>query len=133
MSCFVEHDRLWMCQRLKYEHHKSKAIKSFKDGSLRYLSIIIDGMDQDKSNVPRSSTNAKEIKAIEPYAFSVVGVIVHGFEIRSYLVKPTWKHDTNLTIHLLMKTIGVKGENEITDLRESERNYGLCSPFPKVE
>ena len=94
-----------MCQRLKYEHHKSKAIKSFKDGSLRYLSIIIDGMDQDKSNVPRSSTNAKEIKAIEPYAFSVVGVIVHGFEIRSYLVKPTWKHDTNLTIHLLMKTI----------------------------
>ena len=69
------------------------------------MSIIIDGMDQDKSNVPRSSTNAKEIKAVEPYPFSVVGVMVHGFEYRSYLVKPTWKHDTNLTIHLLMKTL----------------------------
>lgn len=69
------------------------------------MSIIIDGMDQDKSNVPRSSTNAKEIKAVEPYPFSIVGVMVHGFEYRSYVVKPTWKHDTNLTIHLLMKTL----------------------------
>ena len=47
------------------------------------MSIIIDGMDQDKSNVPRSSTNAKEIKAVEPYPFSIVGVMVHGFEYRS--------------------------------------------------
>jgi len=94
-----------MCQRLKYVKHKSKSISLFKDKTLRYMSIIIDGMDQDKSNVPRSSTNAKEIKAVEPYPFSVVGVMVHGFEYRSYLVKPTWKHDTNLTIHLLMKTL----------------------------
>ena len=69
-----------MCQRLKYVKHKSKSISSFKDKTLRYMSIIIDGMDQDKSNVPQSSTNAKEIKAVEPYPFSVVGG--HGAWLR---------------------------------------------------
>ena len=104
--CLVAgHDRLWQCQKTKYEWHKKKSRKSFAEGLGRWMSVIIDGMDQDKSHIPRCYSQAKDLKALEPLDVSIIGVIVHGFEQRCYVVKPNWKHDTNLTIHILVLTL----------------------------
>ena len=104
-SSSAEHDRLWQCQKNKYEWHKKKSRKSFGEGLGRWMSVIIDGMDQDKSNLPRCYSQSKDLKALEPLDISIIGVIVHGFEQRCYVVKPNWKHDTNLTIHILVLTL----------------------------
>jgi hypothetical protein len=94
-----------MGQKWKYtQKHVKKGEQSFEKRTHKYLSIIIDGMDQKKTGIPFAYNGPKAVKELTPYKSSVVGVIVHGFEARAFVVEPFWKHDSDLTIEILIRT-----------------------------
>ena len=95
-----------MSQKDKYKmEHIKKGTESFKKNSYKHLSMIIDGMDQDKANVPYHWQKPKQMASVVPYKCCVIGVIVHGFEARAWVVEPFWKHDTDLTIEIIVRTL----------------------------
>ena len=95
-----------MSQKDKYSRvHIRKGTESFKKKSYKHLSMIIDGMDQDKTNVPHHWQKPKQMASVVPYKCCVIGVIVHGFEARAWVVEPFWKHDTDLTIEIIVRTL----------------------------
>ena len=81
-----------------------KGEKSFKDRTYNHLSMILDGMDQQKTGIPFQFNGPKDVKDLAPYKSAVVGTIVHGFEAHAYVVEPFWKHDSDLTIEVLIRT-----------------------------
>ena len=68
-------------QREKYYKHSYKAMKA--GGRKRYLSIIMDGMDQKKTNVPVMATNTKDEP---PLVQRIIGVKVHGLRNYCFIV-----------------------------------------------
>ena len=106
MLLVADHTKLWMCQRYKYfEVHQKKGRKSFQDKLYKHLSTILDGMDQKKTSIPYCFQKTKALADLVPYKTAVIGVIVHGFEARAYLVEPFWKHDSDLTIEIICRTL----------------------------
>lgn len=106
--CYVstEHGKLWMCQKWKYkDKHVKKGIASFKGKTYKHLSMILDGMDQRKTQIPYAYNKAKEVADVVAYRTSIIGVITHGFEARAYVVEPLWKHDSDLTIEILCRSL----------------------------
>jgi hypothetical protein len=96
-----EHLDLQDKERRVYYKHKQKA-QSFPS---RYLSIIVDGMDQTKTLLPRSRTHAKVLKPENQVKFKLQGVLVHNHGMYSYIVPP-WVHGTaNLIISTLHRTL----------------------------
>ncbi|XP_078346095.1 uncharacterized protein LOC144631526 isoform X2 [Oculina patagonica] len=69
----------------------------------QYLSLIIDGMDQSKTNLPHANCLSKD----ETYHFlrtHVTGAISHGHgRIFSYIDLMRWPHDSNLTLNVLLQ------------------------------
>ena len=62
--CFVstEHNKLWKCQKWKYhDKHVKKGIASFKGKTYKHISMILDGMDQRKTQIPYAYNKAKEV------------------------------------------------------------------------
>ena len=85
-------------QRLKYYKHKRKA----KNDPKRYLSIIIDGMDQKKTNCP---VLGRTVKDKPPLTQRVIGVIVHGICRLVYVCDDTVRGGANLIIDILRRTL----------------------------
>ncbi|XP_061164113.1 uncharacterized protein LOC133195610 [Saccostrea echinata] len=73
----------------------------------RYISLIIDGMDQSKTNIPHfKGRPSKEFAATRQLNVHVTGVLSHGLN-RKYLFTDLhqYKHDSNLTLNVLMKVL----------------------------
>lgn len=121
-----------MCrtEREKYAKHKRKAEKQ----PARYMSLIIDGMDQEKTNIPHIISNPKvsELDYIDSQFMAtsfisffqaisgayrlethVTGIRAHGRKTVMAIDCNDFKHDSNLTIEIilrmlmLLKVIGV--------------------------
>ena len=106
MLIVADHTKLWMCQRYKYfEIYQKKGRKSFQDKLYKHLSMILDGMGQKKTSIPYCFQKTKALADLVPYKTAVIGVIVHGFEARAYLVEPFWKHDSDLAIEIICRTL----------------------------
>ena len=97
----------------KYHLHRYKARKH----SSKYLTVILDGMDQSKTDVPNLRRVVKSTAGLRKLRTHLVGVIVHsglapfGKKYFGYFDMFQWKHDSNLTINILLyvlKTINTQ-------------------------
>lgn len=93
-------------ERKKYHHHREKA----RSSPTKCVTIIIDGMDQAKTNLPNTKIIAKSSSALWRLRTHVTGILVHtkapyGKFAFGYVDLLQWPHDSNLTITLLMNAI----------------------------
>ena len=65
---------MFRLQRDKYAKHASKA----KNQPSKYLSIILDGMDQNKTAIPHFSRHSKTTQGIWKLKTHLTGAILHG-------------------------------------------------------
>lgn len=85
-------------QRQKYYKHKLKAMMHPE----KYLSIIIDGMDQKKTDCPVLSRYTKDEA---PLGQRIIGVKVHGICNYCYIVDESVPGGSNLTIEILNRVL----------------------------
>jgi hypothetical protein len=93
-----KHNTKQQTQRLKYYKHRRKA----REHPRTYLSIIIDGMDQKKTNCPVLGRNVKDES---PLTQRVIGVKVHGVGHLVYVCDETVRGGGNLIIDVLRRTL----------------------------
>lgn len=87
--------------KAKYYKHceKARGLRT-KSG---YLSIIIDGMDQNKTNVPHVVREAKGMDSLEKVNVHVTGFIAHGYMHAIYTWLDNFAKDPNMTMTILME------------------------------
>lgn len=68
----------------------------------KYISIIIDGMDQSKTDLPHFATKTKSSSALWTLQTHISGGIVHGRRTFALIDLMLWPHDSNLTINVLL-------------------------------
>jgi hypothetical protein len=90
-------------QKAKYYGHRDKG-KHFTDKQ-KYLSVIMDGMDQAKTQLPRMARNPKSLDGCMQIKFHVTGVIVHGLMHCIYTWVDNFPKDPNMTCSVLMETL----------------------------
>jgi hypothetical protein len=90
-------------ERRKYYKHRWKS----RSNSSRYFSVIIDGMDQNKTDILRLQRETQATSALTKLGVSVIGVISHGHEPRAtaYLVPSEYPKDSSFTMHIVAETI----------------------------
>ena len=93
-------------ERSKYYRHREKS-RSYPDKS---ITIIIDGMDQSKTNLPRLTQTPKSVQGLQQLRTHISGALVHtraphGKLAFAYLDLLQFPHDSNLTIHVLLLTL----------------------------
>ena len=84
-------------ERLSYYGRRMKGVS----GSA--LSIIMDGMDQNKLILPHAKEHLKDTDGL--VETKVNGVLVHGHFFDTYVVEPQVAHDSNLSITCLHRTL----------------------------
>ena len=88
----------------KERSHRSKA-RSNPD---KCVTIIIDGMDQSKSNLPNTKLIAKSTSSLWKLRTHITGLLVHtqsAYGKLAYGFVLLWPHDCNLVITLLTKVL----------------------------
>ena len=93
----------WQTQERKvYWHHRFLA----KTRSNEYACIIIDGMDQQKTNLPRFSKRVpKTCDNLEQLGVTIVGSLIHGHSPMMHIMPNDFKKDCNVTIQVLLSTL----------------------------
>ena len=86
-------------EREKYAKHRSKSEKY----PTKYMSLIIDGMDQSKTDIPHIISNPKAIAGTYKLETHITGVKVHGRCSIMFIDCGQFHHDTNLTIEILLQ------------------------------
>ena len=72
----------------------------------QFASLIIDGMDQAKTNLPGSDGSREGMsEAAESVSVRIVGVMMHGLFNDMYLCPEDIPHDSNTTMTILMACI----------------------------
>lgn len=89
-------------ERKKYHLHREKS-RSQPD---KYLTIIIDGMDQSKTNIPALIPESKSTSSLTRLRTHLTGAIVHtqsphGKLLYAFYDMMQWPHDSNLTLEVL--------------------------------
>ena len=69
------------------------------------MSIIIDGMDQNSTNLPHCKRMQKSDSNLWHFRTHLTGCIVHGHQSYVFLDCMQWPHDPNLTIQVLSQVI----------------------------
>ena len=86
-------------EREKYAKHRHKAEKNPKN----YLSIIIDGMDQEKTDIPHIISKPKAMAGTQTLETHVTGIRAHGHCTLFTIDCGQFPHDSNLTIENLLR------------------------------
>ncbi|XP_053384146.1 uncharacterized protein LOC128550076 [Mercenaria mercenaria] len=71
----------------------------------KYLSIILDGMDQKKTELPHYLYLSSFVSSLWKLKTHLVGVIVHGIGNYGFFDYYQYPHGSNLTIHCLLSTL----------------------------
>lgn len=71
---------------------------------IKILSLIIDGMDQSKTDIPHIINNPKVMSGAYRHETHVTGVRVHGRFTMMFIDCRQFSHDSNLTIEILLRT-----------------------------
>ena len=105
-------------ERRKYYNHREKA----RSEPNKYVTIIIDGMDQSKTNVPHLLHTTKSTQNLWRLRTHLTGVLLHtrnfkGKKAYGFYDILQFPHDCNLTIHALLKAL--------VDLSSSGSGEGL--------
>ena len=93
-------------ERKKYHLHREKA-RAQPD---KYITIIIDGMDQSKTNVPAMVQESKSTQNLYRLRTHLTGALVHTRSPHGKLIKGfydimQWAHDSNLIIEVLSQVL----------------------------
>ncbi|XP_078670993.1 uncharacterized protein LOC144911079 isoform X1 [Branchiostoma floridae x Branchiostoma belcheri] len=92
-----------MRERINYYRRREAAHRNPN----RYLSLIVDGMDQAKTYLPHFvGAKSKDMASTDLMKVHVSGIISHGHGIKAtYTDVFEYSHDSNLTINLLLKML----------------------------
>ena len=93
-------------ERHVYHGHRQKA-RSQPD---KYLCIIIDGMDQQKTSLPLLRKAAKSTSSLYRLRTHLTGALLHtctdhGKRAHVFIDLLQWPHDSNLTISILNRVL----------------------------
>jgi hypothetical protein len=88
-------------QKAKYYKHRDKGKHPHNNSN--YLSVIVDGMDQSKTQCPRMARTPKSLDGREQLKFHVTGVIMHGHMHVLYTWVDNFPKDPNVTCSVLME------------------------------
>ena len=88
-------------ERARYYLNREKA----RQEPQKYLSIIIDGMDQNKTDLPHFTRKNKSACNMWVLRTHVTGAIVHGKRSFAFIDVHLWPHDSNLTINILLQLL----------------------------
>ena len=107
-------------QREKYYKHKRKATENPN----KYMSIIMDGMDQKKNNLP---VMGRYTKTESPLTQRIIGVKVHGIKNYAFVVDETVPGGSNLMVEILRRVL--------LDLQEKHKlpSDSKCTLFLQVD
>jgi hypothetical protein len=99
----MEHDEIQDAEREEYYYHQYLSLKQPD----KYISIIIDGMDQKKTQVPRQRRANKVTADMEGITMCVNGVICHGHSPRQqvYTFPSNFPKDSNMTVQTLVNAL----------------------------
>lgn len=86
-------------EREKYAKHRQKSIKN----PGKYMSLIIDGMDQAKTDIPHIISNPKAMAGSVTLETHITGVRIHGWGTTMFINCGEFHHDSNLTIDILLR------------------------------
>ncbi|XP_061193023.1 uncharacterized protein LOC133201246 [Saccostrea echinata] len=88
----------------QYYYKKREAAKR---APTKFLSVIVDGMDQSKSNLPHFvGRTAKAVNSADQLKTHISGVIAHGQnEFFTFLDIGQYPHDSNLTINIILQIL----------------------------
>ena len=125
-------------ERKKYHLHREKS----RAQPTKYITIIIDGMDQSKTNIPALVPEAKSTQKLTRLRTHLTGAIVHtqaphGKLLYAFYDTMQWPHDSNLTLEVLSRIMHRLKEKLPPTLylqldncgRENKNRYffGFCS------
>ena len=133
-------------EKQKYYHHRHKA-REFPE---RYLSIIIDNMDQAKLKTPGFARDSHTSESLYRLKMHCTGVIVHGKPNKTfaYLWPDRFPKDPNMTCSILMDVLdkiettadilylqldGCSGENKNRDVMATCAYLVAIGAFSKVK
>ena len=88
-------------ERKKYYKHIRKA----KTQPTKYLSIIIDGMDQQCTALPKLQPTPKALNHNDQLNTHITGCIVHGRGQHAFIDFKEYPHDSNLTMNILLQIL----------------------------
>lgn len=93
-------------ERKSYHRHRQKA----RSQSHKYLCLIIDGMDQNKTNLPCLRKAAKSTSGLYRLRTHLTGVLNHtsadhGKQVFVFVDILQWPHDSNLTLSIINKVL----------------------------
>ena len=106
-ACYEEHLVHQRKQRLKYYKHREKGI----DRPDKYLSMILDAMDQRKTEIPNLMRQSKSVESALKLRQKLMGALVHGIGMYLYLLSPPLKGGGNFSAHALVETLKKVGEH----------------------
>ena len=69
------------------------------------MSIILDGMDQNATNLPHLKRFNKSAVNLWHMRTHITGVIIHGHGSYAYTDLLQWPHDPNLTMNILTRVL----------------------------
>jgi hypothetical protein len=81
----------------------------------KYISIIIDGMDQSKTYLPKHAFNLTVDQGAAKLKVHVMGVLVHGHGAYAFNTLEDWPSDANLNIECLSRVLGDIGWDTLAD------------------
>jgi hypothetical protein len=81
----------------------------------KYISLIIDGMDQSKTYLPKHEFNLTADQGAAKLKVHVMGVISHGRGVYAFNTLEDWPSDANLNIECLSRVLGDIGWDTLAD------------------
>ena len=95
-------------EKSKYYKHKAKGRRPEPK---KHMSVIVDGMDQAKTNSPKPARMSKDTESLFQYGSVVTGVLSHGdtaTPAAAYLSDSSLPKDANLVIYILVMMIQLR-------------------------
>lgn len=92
---------IFRAERDKYVHHRYKA-KRHPD---RYLSLIIDTMDQNKTDIPHFAQCTKTTSAWQTLPSHLTGVLIHGIGALTFFDHKEFSKDSNMNCTIIVETL----------------------------
>lgn len=100
-------------ERAQYLKHKTLA----RTQSDQYLSLIIDGMDQKKKNIPNAD-GSRNTGGKNELLSRVIGVLVHGHRAYAYICPDNVPHNINTIWTILFKVMADIGLKKLSRLKK---------------
>ena len=97
---------MYRTERKKYHSHREKS----RNDPEKYMTIILDGMDQSKTNLPNTSLISKSLSSLWRLRTHITGALIHtraphGKLAYAFVDCLQWPHGSNLTLTVLLKSI----------------------------